>query len=74
MARHDQSAEDLALDRLPKASLNRESLREALSLSRSVRPYRWRFLSGLATLVVSASLGLVFPLFSGALIDAETGE
>jgi ATP-binding cassette subfamily B protein len=70
MARHDQSAEDLALDRLPKASLNRESLREALSLYRYVRPYRWRFFSGLATLVVSASLGLVFPLFSGALIDA----
>ncbi len=70
MARHDSSAEDQALDRLPKAKLNRESLRETLSLYGYVRPYRTRFYSGLATLLVSASLGLAFPLLAGAMIDA----
>lgn len=70
MARHDSSAEEQALDRLPKAKLNRESLRETLSLYGYVRPYRMRFYSGLATLLVSASLGLAFPLLAGAMIDA----
>ena len=69
MARRSPSSEDIALDRLPKAPLNRESLREALRLFRYVRPYRTRFFAGLATLLLSASLGLVFPLLAGALID-----
>ena len=70
MARSQPSKEDLAQDRLPKAPLNRETLGQALELAKYVRPYRTRFLSGLATLFVSASLGLAFPFLSGALIDA----
>jgi len=70
MARHNSSAEDLALERLPKAPLNRENLRQTLALARYVRPYRARFSAGLATLFVSASLGLAFPLLAGSLIDA----
>lgn len=70
MARRSPSAEDLALDRLPKAPLNRENLRQTLALARYIRPYRARFYAGLATLFVSASLGLAFPLLAGSLIDA----
>jgi ABC-type multidrug transport system fused ATPase/permease subunit len=70
MARRAPSQEEIDLDRLPKAPLNRESLRETLSLFRYVRPYRVRFFAGLATLAISASLGLAFPLLAGALIDA----
>jgi ABC transporter fused permease/ATP-binding protein len=70
MARRNPSQEDIALDRLPKASLNRESLRQTLELARYVRPYRVRFFGGLSTLFVSASLGLAFPLLAGSLIDA----
>jgi ABC transporter fused permease/ATP-binding protein len=70
MARSNPSQEDLDLDRLPKAPLNRENLRQALALARYVRPYRPRFFGGLATLFVSASLGLAFPLLAGSLIDA----
>ena len=70
MARQAPSADEIALDRLPKAKLNRESLRETLSLYGYVRPYRMRFYSGLATLLVSASLGLAFPMLAGAMIDA----
>ena len=70
MARRNPSAEDLALDRLPKAPLNRESFRQTLALARYVRPYRARFFAGLSTLFVSAVLGLAFPLLAGSLIDA----
>jgi ABC transporter fused permease/ATP-binding protein len=70
MARRNPSQEDIALDRLPKAPLNRESLRQSLVLARYVRPYRARFFAGLATLFVSATLGLAFPLLAGSLIDS----
>jgi ABC-type multidrug transport system fused ATPase/permease subunit len=70
MARRSQSAEKIALDRLPNARVDRESLRETLSLYRYVRPYRKRFFAGLATLFASASLGLAFPFLAGGLIDA----
>lgn len=70
MARRSPTQEDIALDRLPKAPLNRETLLEALALARYIQPYRTRFFAGLATLFVSAALGLVFPLLAGSLIDA----
>jgi ATP-binding cassette subfamily B protein len=70
MARSRPTDTDLARDRLPKAPLNRETISQALELTRYVRPYRARFLAGLATLFVSASLGLAFPYLSGGLIDA----
>ena len=70
MSRRDASQVENDLERLPKAKLNRESLREALSLARYVRPYRRRFFAGLATLFLSAACGLVFPFLAGAVIDA----
>jgi len=70
MPRRNPSTEDIALDRLPKAPLNRETLRQTLTLARYLRPYRARFFAGLATLFVSAALGLAFPLLAGSLIDA----
>ena len=60
----------MALDRLPKAPLTRESLRQTLVLARYVRPYRLRFFFGLATLFASASFGLLFPLLAGRIVDA----
>lgn len=70
MARRTEAQEDHALERLPKAPLNRETLGQALALARYVRPYRNRFLAGLVTLFFSAGLGLAFPLLAGSLIDA----
>ena len=70
MARRTEAQEDHALERLPKAPLNRETLGQALALARYVRPYRARFLAGLVTLFFSAGLGLAFPLLAGSLIDA----
>jgi ABC transporter fused permease/ATP-binding protein len=70
MASRDPAQEEIALDRLPKAKLNRESLRETLMFARYIRPYRARFLAGLATLFFSATCGLAFPLLAGTMIDA----
>ena len=70
MARRTAAQTELAQENLPKAPLNRETLRETFALARYVRPYRVRFCSGLATLFLSASLGLAFPLLAGSLIDA----
>lgn len=70
MARRSPSDTETAMDRLPKAALDRDGLRETWALAGYVRPYRGRFFAGLATLFVSASLGLLFPLLAGALIDA----
>lgn len=70
MARRTAAQAELDQENLPKAPLNRETLRETLALARYLRPYRLRFGSGLATLFLSASLGLAFPLLAGSLIDA----
>ena len=59
------------MERLPKAPLNRENIREMLAFARYVVPYRKRFAAGLATLFFSAGCGLLFPLLAGALIDAD---
>ncbi len=73
MARRAPSLQEIAVDRLPKAPLNRESLREMLSFARYLQPYRRRFFGGLAALFCGAVLGLAFPLLAGALIDAAVG-
>ena len=70
MAHRVESQNEITLERLPKAAINRESLRQTLALARYVRPYRRRFFAGLATLFVSAACGLAFPLLAGTLIDA----
>lgn len=70
MARPSAHETENALDRLPKASLDRDGLRETWALATYVRPYRSRFFIGMGSLFLSASLGLLFPLLAGGLIDA----
>ncbi len=70
MARSSPAQAELAQERLPRAALNRENLRQTFALARYIRPYRARFFSGLTTLFISAALGLAFPLLAGSLIDS----
>ncbi len=70
MARSSPAQTELAQERLPRAALNRENLRQTFALARYIRPYRERFFSGLTTLFISAALGLAFPLLAGSLIDS----
>jgi ATP-binding cassette subfamily B protein len=55
---------------LPKAKLDRESLRQALELFRYLRPYRVRFTAALASLFTGSLLSLAFPYLAGSIVDA----
>ena len=64
-SRNDQSGVEL-----PRAKLNRESLRQALELFRYLYPYRVRFLLALAALFIGSLLSLSFPYLAGSIVDA----
>src|SRR5437867_3006287 len=55
---------------VPKAKLNRETLREAARLFLYLRPYRRLFITALAALLISSLLGLAFPWLAGGLVDS----
>lgn len=68
MARHSRN--DQAGIDLPKAKIDRESLRQVLELFRYLRPYRVRFGLALLALFSSNLLSLAFPFLAGSIIDA----
>ena len=68
MARYSRN--DLAGIELPKAKLDRESLRQALELFRYLSPYRARFGAALTALFTGSLLSLAFPYLAGSIIDA----
>ncbi len=68
MARYSRN--DQAGVELPKAKLDRESLRQALELFRYLRPYRLRFGAALVSMFASSLLSLAFPYLAGSIIDA----
>jgi len=58
---------------LPKAKINKQSLHKIGRLLRYIKPYRAKFIGGLFFLILSSLVGLAFPGFFGALIDASQG-
>ncbi|MBI1841513.1 MAG: ATP-binding cassette domain-containing protein [Verrucomicrobia bacterium] len=68
-SRNDQAGIDL-----PKAKLDRESLRQAMELFRYLRPYRARFLAALAALFLASLLSLAFPYLAGSIVDAASTQ
>jgi ATP-binding cassette subfamily B protein len=56
----------------PKVKVTRESLGQMFSLYTYLRPYRGKLFVGLAMLVMSSILGLLFPLLAGVLINSTT--
>ena len=68
MARYSRN--DQAGVELPKAKLDRESLRQALGLFRYLRPYRVRFGAALVSMFTGSLLALAFPFLAGSIIDA----
>jgi ABC-type multidrug transport system fused ATPase/permease subunit len=67
MARYSRN--DQAGVELPKARLDRESLRQALELFRYLRPYRVRFSAALVSMFIGSLLSLAFPYLAGSIID-----
>ncbi|SEN92113.1 ABC transporter, permease/ATP-binding protein [Mucilaginibacter gossypiicola] len=73
MARGRLNSGSKAEAELPKAKINRSSLRNVAKLLTYLKPYRWKFIAGLVFLFLSSLVGLAFPAILGALIDAAQG-
>jgi ABC-type multidrug transport system fused ATPase/permease subunit len=74
MARRRLNSSNAPETELPKAKLNRESLKRVSKLLVYLRPYRGKFFAALAFLVLSGLVGLAFPAFIGDLIDIAQGK
>lgn len=73
MARGRLNSGSKAEAELPKAKINRSSLRNVAKLLTYLKPYRVKFIAGLVFLFLSSLVGLTFPAILGALIDAAQG-
>lgn len=74
MARNRFNSGTTPEEELPKAKLNKESIKRAEGLLQYMKPYRWKFFIGLFFLFISSLTGLAFPSILGAMIDAAQGK
>lgn len=74
MARRRLNSGNAAEAELPKAKINSKSLKQVGRLLSYVKPYRGRFIAAMLCLFLSSLVGLSFPQFLGALIDAAQGK
>lgn len=74
MARSRLNSSSAPDKELPKARINKKTLQKAGKLLTYLRPYRGKFIAGLGFLFLSSIVGLAFPAFLGALIDAASGK
>ncbi|GAB3905615.1 ABC transporter ATP-binding protein [Mucilaginibacter boryungensis] len=58
---------------LPKAKINRQSIKNVAKLLSYLKPYSGKFIIALIFLFISSLTGLAFPAILGALIDAAKG-
>src|ERR1700754_3797344 len=61
-------------EELPKAKLDRQTIKNISRLLSYLRPYRGKFAFAMLFLFLSSLVGLAFPSFIGALIDAAQGK
>jgi ABC-type multidrug transport system fused ATPase/permease subunit len=73
MARGRLNSGSKAEAELPKAKINKQSLHKIGRLISYIKPYKAKFIGGLFFLILSSLVGLAFPGFFGALIDASQG-
>jgi ABC-type multidrug transport system fused ATPase/permease subunit len=71
MARHRNSS--ITQD-LPKAKVNRESVREALALFKYVKPYRAEFVGALILVGILSAASTAFPYLFKLMIDSARNE
>ena len=74
MARGRLNSGNMQGAELPKAKLNKQTLSNISRLLSYIRPYRGKFIAALLFLFISSLVGLAFPSFLGALIDAAQGK
>jgi ABC-type multidrug transport system fused ATPase/permease subunit len=74
MARGRLNSSNKAEAELPKAKLNKETLRKVSRLMAYLKPYRGMFIAALLFLFLSSLVGLAFPLLIKSLIDTAQGR
>lgn len=57
-----------------KRSLNRTNLKNLLGVFRFIVPYKWLFILGISSLLLSSVTLLSFPYFAGMLLDIASGK
>lgn len=67
MARNNRNDKDL-----PKAKINKESLKKAGRLFEYIDDQQWKFVLGFVFLILTGATALVFPYLTGKLVDATT--
>jgi ABC-type multidrug transport system fused ATPase/permease subunit len=55
---------------MPKLQLSRQNLKEALLIFRYLKPYQWKFVTGLFFIALSSATTMAFPYFLQKLIDS----
>ncbi|WP_462265500.1 ABC transporter ATP-binding protein [Mucilaginibacter sp.] len=74
MARARLNSGNTAEAELPKAKLNKTSIKNLRKLLTYLRPYRSKFAAGMFFLFLSSLVGLAFPALIGALFNAAQGK
>jgi ABC-type multidrug transport system fused ATPase/permease subunit len=74
MAKRRGFNSDKETDELPKAKLNKDSLKRAKRLFSFVGPHKWKFLLGMVFLALTAGTALVFPMLMGKLMGLIGGS
>ncbi|MCF8452824.1 MAG: ATP-binding cassette domain-containing protein [Pedobacter sp.] len=77
MARARLNSGNAQAEELPKAKINKESIKQVMRLLSYLKPYRTKFFLGLICLILSSASSFLFPLLMGRLIgtgaQAEQG-
>ena len=74
MARVRLNSGNAQAEELPKAKINKESIRKVSELLKYLKPYRGKFTIGMVFLFFSSLTGLAFPSLLGIMIDAAQGK
>lgn len=76
MARARLNSGNTQAEELPKAKINKDSIRQVMRLLAYLKPYRTKFYLGLACLILSSVSSFLFPLLMGRLIGtgAQTSQ
>ena len=72
MARARLNSSNTPEEELPKAKINKESLKNVKVLIKYLQPHRKKFFTGILFLIFSSVASLAFPKAMGMLIDAAT--
>lgn len=57
-----------------KIKISKDTVKKAMKIFTYMKPYRTTYFIGLIFLALSSSVGLIFPLFIGELVDASSAE